>query len=185
MYCIVLYCTPVHAWPVGKKHSATQLCVTPFANGRTGLGFSRTKNVLAFFSHNGRKMLALNIDDLQTYTCRASTAPLLRLIWPSRPHSGRRSWDRQRCRLWRQLLSMLPRKLCAQQGVRFVPLVAESTGAWDREVGHILLQISRSAAARTEEDAGVPHGDLLQELCVLMRSHRARAVLRRRAELTG
>ena len=75
--------------------------------------------------------------------------------------------------------------LCAQQGVCFVPLVAESTGAWDREAGHILLQISRSAAARTGEDAGVLHGDLLQELCVLTRSHRARAVLRRRSELTG
>ena len=66
--------------------------------------------------------------------------------------------------------------LCAQQGVRFVPLVVESTGAWDREASHILLQISRSAAARTGEDAGVLHGDLLQELCVLMRSHRVPVV---------
>ena len=130
LYCIVLYCTPVHAWPVGKKHSATQLCVTPFANGRTGLGFSRTKNVLAFFSHSGRKMLALNIDDLQTYTCRASTAPLLRLIWPSRPHSGRRSWDRQRCRLWRQLLSMLPRKRRASIRPTFVLSKGFASSPW-------------------------------------------------------
>ena len=75
--------------------------------------------------------------------------------------------------------------LCTQQGVRFVPLVAESTGAWNRKAGHILLQISRSTAIRTGKDAGVLHRDLFQELCVLMRSHRARAVLRRRAELTG
>jgi hypothetical protein len=73
-------CTPVHTWPLGKKHFVTQLYVTPFANGRTGLGFSRTKNMLAFFSHSGRKMLALNIVDLEAYTYRASTAPLLHLI---------------------------------------------------------------------------------------------------------
>jgi hypothetical protein len=65
---------------VGKKYFVTQLYVTPFANGRTGLGFSRTKNMLAFFSHSGRKMLALNIVDLEAYTYRASTAPLLHLI---------------------------------------------------------------------------------------------------------
>jgi hypothetical protein len=52
--------------------------------------------------------------------------------------------------------------LCAQQVIRFVPLVAESSGGWDREAGHILLQISRSAATRTGEDAGVLHGNLFK-----------------------
>ena len=37
--------------------------------------------------------------------------------------------------------------------VRFVPIVAESTGAWDREAGQILLQIACSAAARTGDAA--------------------------------
>jgi hypothetical protein len=75
--------------------------------------------------------------------------------------------------------------LCGQQGVRFVPIVAESTGVWDREAGQILLQIACSAAARTGDAASTLHSELLQELSVIIRSHRARAVLRRRAELAG
>jgi hypothetical protein len=47
----------------------------------------------------------------------------------------------------------------------------------------LLLQISRSAAARTGDDASSLHGGLFQELSVVIRGHRARAVLRRRAEL--
>ena len=73
--------------------------------------------------------------------------------------------------------------LCNQQGVRFVPFVAESSGAWAPEASQILLQIARSAAARAGDDAAALHSELLQELSVLLRTHRARAVLRRRAEL--
>ena len=75
--------------------------------------------------------------------------------------------------------------LCSQQGVQFVPLVAESTGAWERAASQLLLQIACSAAARTGDDSATLHSDLLQELSVIIRSHRARAVLRRRAELVG
>ena len=63
-------------------------------------------------------------------------------------------------------------------------MVAESTGAWEPEAGKLLLHLSRSAAARTEGEGGLLHSSLLQELCVVVRSHRARAVLRRRAELS-
>ena len=73
--------------------------------------------------------------------------------------------------------------LCAQQGVHFMPVVAESTGAWEPEASKLLLQLSRSTAARTGDDAATLHSDLLQELSVVIRSHRARAVLRRRAGL--
>ena len=156
-------------WGKILRHTA----VLPFANGWTGQRFNQAKNVLAFFSHSGRKILALNIVDLPIYICRASTTPLLRLTWPSRPHSDRRSWDRQLCRLWRQLLNMLPKRghtstrptFVLSKGFASSPWWPKSTGAWDREAGHILLQISRSAAARTGEDAGVLHGDLLHELC--------------------
>ena len=88
-------------------------------------------------------MSALKTADQLTFFCLASTAPLLRLIWPSRPHSG------------------------------------------DRVAGQLLLQIACRAAARTGDDSAALHSDLLQELSVLIRSHRARAVLRRRAELAG
>jgi len=69
--------------------------------------------------------------------------------------------------------------------MNFVPLVAESIGTWDRVVGQLLLQITCSAAARTGDDSIALCSDLLQGLSVLIRSHRARAVLRRRAELVG
>ena len=59
-------------------------------------------------------------------------------------------------------------------------VVAESTGAWEPEASKLLLQLSRSTAARTGEDAAALK---LQELSVVIRSHRARAVLRRRAGL--
>ena len=73
-------------------------------------------------------------------------------------------------------------RLCEVQGVKFVPMVAEATGAWEPAASKVLLQLSRAAAARIGADAALLHADLLQELCVAIRSHRARAILRRRAE---
>ena len=49
--------------------------------------------------------------------------------------------------------------------------------------GQILLQIARRAAARAGDDAAALYNELLQELSVLLRIHRARAILRRSAEL--
>jgi hypothetical protein len=60
--------------------------------------------------------------------------------------------------------------LCMQQGVHFMPVVAESTGAWEPEASKLLLQLSRSTAARTGDDAATLHSDLLQELSVVIRS---------------
>ena len=76
-------------------------------------------------------------------------------------------------------------RLCEVQGVKFVPVVAEATGAWEPAASKVLLQLSRAAAARIGADAALLHADLLQELCVAIRSHRARAILRRRAELAA
>ena len=50
--------------------------------------------------------------------------------------------------------------LCAQQGVHFMPVVAESTGAWEPEASKLLLQLSRGTAARTVDDAATLHSDL-------------------------
>ena len=74
---------------------------------------------------------------------------------------------------------------CAAQGVRFLQLVAESTGAWDPTAAKTLQLLSRAVAARVGSDAGLVHADLLQELSVLLRSHHARAALRRRAEASA
>ena len=71
---------------------------------------------------------------------------------------------------------------CEQQGVKFVPLVVESTGAWDPSASRVLQVISRATAARLGADAAAMHAELLQDLCVVVRLHRARAILRRRSE---
>ena len=74
---------------------------------------------------------------------------------------------------------------CAAQGVRFHPLVVEATGAWSRDAAAILTLISQAVAAREGDQASLVHARLLQELSVVARSHRARAVLRRRSELAA
>eukprot|EP00435_Cladocopium_sp_Y103_P018208 s4375_g4.t1 len=68
---------------------------------------------------------------------------------------------------------------------RFQPLVVESTGAWSRPAAHTLQLFARATAAREGEDAAACFTQLLQELCVTVRRFRARAVLRRRAELAS
>ena len=73
-------------------------------------------------------------------------------------------------------------RLCSAQGVRFRPMVAEATGAWTRDASTVLLAVSKAVAVRTNQEASLLHAQLLQELSVIARGHRARAVLRRRAE---
>ena len=73
--------------------------------------------------------------------------------------------------------------VCSGQGVRFQPLVFESTGAFDTDTGQVLAQLARAVAARSGEDPADLHGRLLQELCTTVRAFRARAALRRRVEL--
>eukprot|EP00438_Fugacium_kawagutii_P030795 Skav221444 [mRNA] locus=scaffold140:104060:121079:+ [translate_table: standard] len=57
--------------------------------------------------------------------------------------------------------------------------------AWGMAAGKVLLQLSRRVAARTGEQASALQADLLQELSVVLRSHHARAIRRRRAELAA
>ena len=65
---------------------------------------------------------------------------------------------------------------CKAQHVEFLPLVAETTGLGARSRYKALDHISRAG--------GATYGStLLQEACVLIRTRRARAALRRRAEL--
>ena len=62
-------------------------------------------------------------------------------------------------------------------------LVAETTGAWDKQGARILRLIATAAAAREGIDPSKLAATMLQELSVTIRSFRARAGLRRRAEL--
>lgn len=48
---------------------------------------------------------------------------------------------------------------CTTQGIRFQPMVCETTGAWSTEAMEVLQLICKTAAART----GTPHSELLRE----------------------
>ena len=83
------------------------------------------------------------------------------------------------------LLRALPfrAQVCREQGVRFVPLVVETTGAWEPQAAKVLVHVARAAAVREGSDPSTLHAELTQDLCATVRSFRARAALRRRAEL--
>ena len=70
--------------------------------------------------------------------------------------------------------------VCRAQNVHFLSLVVETTGAWAPEAAKALSRIGRASAFH---GFGAGSTTLLQEACVVVRSWRARAALRRRAEL--
>ena len=70
---------------------------------------------------------------------------------------------------------------CQAQGVKFVPMVAECSGSWDAAALKILFHLACAVATRTGEDSATCSSLLLQQLCVSIRSYRARAALRRRS----
>ena len=63
--------------------------------------------------------------------------------------------------------------------MKFVPMVAECSGAWDAGAVKILHHVARAVAARTGEDSASCTSLLLQQLGVTIRSYQARAALRR------
>eukprot|EP00435_Cladocopium_sp_Y103_P007116 s5209_g2.t1 len=72
--------------------------------------------------------------------------------------------------------------ICQQQGLTFVPLVAETAGAWDPEAARVLRSIAQAAAAREQSEPAALMADLLQEASVLVRSFCGRAALQQRAD---
>ena len=70
---------------------------------------------------------------------------------------------------------------CRQQGILFVPLVAESSGGWGPSALAAFRKMAKRAAGRsglaTPAQAVLPR--FLEQLCVSVRSAKARAVLRR------
>ena len=58
-------------------------------------------------------------------------------------------------------------------------MVAESSGGWGPEGLKVLRQLAKVAAGQTSDDSGLALGCLLQSLCIIIRSAKARAVLRR------
>lgn len=74
---------------------------------------------------------------------------------------------------------------CEAQGVKFVPMVAECIGAWEDAASKVLKHLAQAVATQTGADSATCFGTLLQELGTTIRSYRARAALRRRAEACG
>ena len=70
-------------------------------------------------------------------------------------------------------------RLCFAQGICFRPMVAETTGAWDKSAAHVLHIIAAAVAAREGATVAELHQRLLQELSVTARRFRAQAALRR------
>ena len=71
-------------------------------------------------------------------------------------------------------------QVCAVQGVKFMPMVAECIDAWAPEALKVLKHVAHAAAPHSGEEPAVCYGLLLQELAVAIRTFRARTSLRRR-----
>ena len=74
---------------------------------------------------------------------------------------------------------------CERQGILFLPMVVETTGNWDARAYKALRHIAQGVASRTGTDHATTLSTLLQEASVVVRGFRARAALRRRAELAS
>ena len=68
---------------------------------------------------------------------------------------------------------------CTAAGVTFLPMVAETTGAWAPEALLVLKQLAKAAAIKLGRDAAVVTKELLQGTAVTIRRANARAHLRR------
>ena len=65
---------------------------------------------------------------------------------------------------------------CAQQGVALIPMVAEASGCWGPDGLKTLRQLAKTAAGRPGGDSDVFMGQLMQSLCVIIRSAKAVAL---------
>ena len=52
-------------------------------------------------------------------------------------------------------------QMCAASGVEFIPMVAESTGAWEPTAWKVLAQIAQTRATRTKDNKAVSLAEML------------------------
>ena len=62
---------------------------------------------------------------------------------------------------------------CAAQGIKFLPMIVETTGNWDVGAARVLKQLADAVTTRTGEAKEQLHALLLQELSVAVRSYRS------------
>ena len=68
---------------------------------------------------------------------------------------------------------------CSQQGVLFIPMVAESSGGWGPSGRSTLRKLAKAAGQRCARDEETSLSQILERLSVAVRAAKARAVLRR------
>ena len=68
---------------------------------------------------------------------------------------------------------------CRANGVEFIPMVAETTGAWEPSALRVLRQLARMSAQVTGKPVERECAELLQRLSVRLRRAHSRALLRR------
>ena len=73
-------------------------------------------------------------------------------------------------------------RLCRQQGIVFIPLVAEPSGGWGPTGADTLRQLARASDRRGGDELRAGAAQLFQRLSAAIRRATARAVLRRHAE---
>ena len=72
-------------------------------------------------------------------------------------------------------------RICEMAGVSFVPMVVETTGAWDVAAGAVLHRMAKHAALRHGTETPDEYQAILARCCVAVRRARAQAAIRRRA----
>ena len=70
---------------------------------------------------------------------------------------------------------------CDAAGITFLPMVAETTGAWAPESLAVWGQLATATAVRQGREAAVVLREMMQSLAVTIRCANARAYLRRSA----
>ena len=70
---------------------------------------------------------------------------------------------------------------CEAQGITFLPMVMESTGAWATESSKVVYQLAAAVATSTGKDVKVVHKEMLEGAAVCVRRAKAKAVLKRAA----
>ena len=68
---------------------------------------------------------------------------------------------------------------CDAAGVHFLPMVAETTGAWAPESLAVWKQLAKATAVRQGREAAIVLHEMLQSLAVTIRGANAKAYLRR------
>ena len=77
-------------------------------------------------------------------------------------------------------------ELCQQEGITFIPLIAEADGGgWGPQAHKVFNELAKITSSTTGEPESLVAGHLLQSLGLILHRENARAILRRRPCFEG